>query len=135
MDAYGRKRFSLEEAKNYTSLLIDDFKDHYTSLGYHEKLPVNITSGIDPTVLFIGSGISILKPNILEGTISAPGIFIVQNCLRTHNTKWLLNEDRPLVWGSYFTNVVLVAPSERLREACYETFDFFEKRLNIHPQN
>lgn len=132
---YGRKKFSPRNSREYAESLIKNFKDHYALLGYQEEPPKKISSGIDQTVLFIGSGISVLKPYILENKIPSPGIFITQNCIRTQNVKGLLNDNYSPAWGSYFTNIELIAPPERLYASCNETFDFFEKRLGISPAN
>ena len=132
---YGRKRFFPETAREHVELLIADFKKYYSSLGYKEEPAVLISSGIDPTVRFIGSHISVFKPYLIEKRIPNPGLFIRQECIRTRNKDRLLDDSYFPKWGSYFTSIGAVTPPERLYEACNETFNFFEKRLVISPEN
>jgi len=132
---YGRKRFPLKKARDYVESLINSFKKYYLELGYKEELPLPISSGFDPSVVFIGSGISVLKPRLFAGTLSSPGYFIVQNCVRARNVNSLLDCSYTHMWGSYFTNLLLIAPPGRLRSTCNETFDYFEHRLGIAPVN
>lgn len=134
-NAYGKERFSPEEARNHVESLVADFKGHYSLLGYREEPPVQISSGVDPTVRFIGSHVSVFKPYLIENNVPTPGIFMRQNCLRTRNADKLLDDDYFPNWGSYFPSIGAVAPPERLGEVCDETFDFFEKKLAIAPEN
>ena len=124
-NVYSKERFLPETAKEHVESLVVDFKNHYSLLGYKEEAPVQISSGVDPTVRFIGSHISVFKPYLGEGNISAPGIFMRQNCLRTRNADKLLDDDYFPNWGSYFPSIGAITPPERLDEACDETFDFF----------
>lgn len=132
---YGKEKFSPEMAKERVESLVADFKDYYSSLGYKEEPSVQISSGVDPTVRFIGSHISVFKPYLSENNVPNPGIFMRQNCVRTRNADKLLDDDYFPNWGSYFPSVGAITPPERLNEACNETFNFFEKRLAISPEN
>lgn len=132
---YGLEKFPPETAKEHVESLVTDFKEHYSSLGYKEEPPVQISSGIDSTVRFIGSHISVFKPYLVENKVQTPGLFMRQNCLRTRNVDGLLDDDYSPNWGSYFPSIGAITPPERLNEACNETFDFFEKRLIISPEN
>lgn len=134
-NVYGKEKFSPEVAKERVESLVADFKDYYFSLGYKEEPPVQISSGVDPTVRFIGSHISVFKPYLGEDNVPTPGIFMRQNCLRTRNADKLLDDDYFPNWGSYFPSIGAITPPERLDEACDETFDFFEKRLALSPKN
>jgi len=132
---YGKERFSPESAKGHVDLLTNSFKNHFLKLGYVEELPLPISSGFDPSVVFIGSGISVLKPRLFAGPLLSPGYFIVQNCVRARNINGLLDDNCSSIWGSYFTNILLIAPPERLQEAVNETFDYFEHGLKIDSTN
>ena len=135
-NVYGKEKFSPEVAKERVESLVADFKGYYSLLGYREEPPVQISSGVvDPTVRFIGSHISVFKPYLCENNVPAPGIFMRQNCLRTRNADKLLDDDYFPNWGSYFPSIGVITPPERLDEACDETFNFFEKRLAISPEN
>jgi len=132
---YGKEKFSPEKAKEYVESMIDDFKVHYSSLGYREENSILISSGVDPTVRFIGSQISVLKPYFLEKRVPSPGIFMRQDCIRTKNLDRFLDDDFMPAWGSYFPNMGAIAPPERIFDGCQNTFDFFEKKLQIDPGN
>ena len=61
-------------------LINDTFREHFSAYGYSEIQAVPVSSRIDPTVRFIGSPISILKPLITAGHIPFPGVFAIQKC-------------------------------------------------------
>lgn len=135
VNIYGKERFSPEFAKEHLELLISDFKNYYTSLGYQEEPPVLITSGIDPTVRFVGSHISVLKPYLIENSIPGKGIFISQNCIRTRNADSLLDDDYSPKLASFFNSLGVLAQPERLPEVCKEVFDFLNSNLGIPSEN
>jgi len=132
---YGKEKFSQETAKEHLESLINNFKGYYSSLGYKEEPPVLISSGIDPTVRFIGSHISVFKPYLTENRVPSPGLFMRQDCVRTRNADRLLDDSYFPNWGSYFPSIGAITPPKRLNETCEETFDFFEKKLGISPEN
>lgn len=132
---YGNEKFYPETAKEHVESLVNNFKEYYSSLGYKEEPPVLISSGIDPTVRFIGSHISVLKPYLIENRVPSPGLFMRQDCIRTRNVDKLLDDNYSPNWGSYFPSIGAITPPERLDDACNETFDFFEKRLGVLPEN
>src|SRR3989338_1679773 len=134
-NVYDKEKFSPETAKDHVESLVTDFKDYYSLLGYREEPSVQISSGIDSTVRFIGSHISVFKPYLGENNVPAPGIFMRQNCLRTRNADRLLDDSYFPNWGSYFPSIGAITPPKRLNETCEETFDFFEKKLGISPEN
>jgi hypothetical protein len=126
-----RRSFSLAKSKAYVDSLIFIFKEHFHRLGYREEKPVKISSGIDSTVRFVGSPINVLKQYLIKREVPYPGVFIHQNCIRTRNANKLLDSNYSPNWGSYFPGIGAITPPERLKEACNETFDFFEKTLLI----
>jgi hypothetical protein len=135
LNVYGHEKFMPEKAKEHVESLVSDFKSHYMGEDYQEIQSVPITSGIDPTVRFIGSHISVLKPYIEDGTTPSPGLFMQQDCLRTRNVDKLLDDGYLPNWGSYFSSIGAITPPERLDDACTTTFDFLEKKLLIKPEN
>lgn len=124
-------KLSHEAVREKVTSLSIGFKNHYSSLKYIEEPSVKICSGIDPTVRFVGSHISVLKPYLSTETIPEKGIFIVQNCLRTRNVDKLLDDNFSPNWGSYFSSLGALTRPEKLDETCNHVFDFFEKKLNI----
>lgn len=122
-------------AKEYVESLVEKLKYFYISLGLLEHQPVAITSGIDKTVRFIGSHISVLKPYILNGSIPDEGYFIRQNCLRTRNAKHFFDNDYYPAWGSYFPSFGIVLKPEMLEDGCKNILDFFKEKLNIRKED
>ncbi|MES2314440.1 MAG: hypothetical protein V4524_00690 [Patescibacteria group bacterium] len=129
------KPFEREDAWKAVEQLTMEFGSYYSSLGYIEHQPVDISSGIDPSVRFIGSHISVLKPELIGGSIPAPGEYIVQDCMRAKNLKELFNDASSPQWGSTFTSMGALVPYERLDELVSETLIFFEKILNVKNED
>lgn len=132
---YEKPLFVRENAAEYVESIKNDFKNFYASLGYKEQQSVPISSGIDPTVRFIGSHISVLKPYIIEQTIPTPGCFINQNCIRTQNVNNLFNDDVASRWGSSFASLGAISPEVRLNEVCHEAFRFLEDIQGIKKED
>ena len=132
---YGKEKFPPERAKQYIDWIVNNFKEHFSSLDYKEGQSVPISSGVDPSVRFIGSPISVFKPRLVNRQIPYPGIFMRQDCIRTKNSDKLLNDDFLPAWGSYFPNMGAITPPERISDGCNEAFDFFEKKLGISREN
>src|SRR5690606_15695382 len=104
--------------------MIDNFKDYFASKGYREAKPVKITSGVDPTVRFIGSHISTLKDVMLTGQIPEEGLFISQPCVRTRNKSRLFDDTYLPAWGSYFKSIGVVTNMDKAEELCSESLDY-----------
>ena len=135
VNIYEKTKYSPEQARERLESLKQDFKDFYSSHGYTEHPSVAITSGVDPTVRFIGSHISVYKPYLVEDNVPNPGYFMSQDCVRTRNADRLLDDDYFPNWGSYFPSLGTIAHPERLDEVCEEVFDFFEQKLKIAKEN
>lgn len=131
INIYGRTRFAPEQAREHVIEIKNEFKTFYSSLGYVEHPSVLISSGVDPTVRFIGSHISVFKPYLVNSTIPRPGYFIVQDCIRTKNLEHTFDDNYFPKWGSYFPSLGVIAQPEELKKICIETFKFFEERLRI----
>jgi len=132
---YGRHRFTPERAKEHVEGLINDFQEYYSSRGYREEPSVKISSGIDPTVRFIGSHISVFKPYLAQDTVPNPGLYMRQNCLRTRNAGRLLDDEFSPAWGSFFTSIGALSAPDRLDAATAESLSFFENQLGIDRQH
>lgn len=130
-NVYGREKFSPAESKMYVDKMKNDFGDHFSSLGYQREEPVKISSGIDSTVRFIGSGISVLKPYFTDKKVPAPGVYIQQDCIRTRNVDRFKDDNFQPNWGSYFPNLGAITPPDRIKEGCIETFEFIGDKLGI----
>jgi len=128
---YERPILGREHGREAVESLKDDFKDFYGAHGYKEHEPVPISSGIDPTVRFIGSHISVFKSYLLSDTVPTPGYFMAQDCIRTQNVKRLFDDEYLPRWGSFFTSLGTISPAGRLTDVCGESLDFLEQKLDI----
>jgi hypothetical protein len=111
------------------------YREHMTGLGYEDHPPVALTSGVDPTVRFIGSHISVLKPYLLDRTVPEDGYILVQDCLRTRNVQTLLDDDYFPKYGSFFTSLGGIAPPESLDKVCADVATFITDELGIPREN
>ncbi|EKE18542.1 MAG: hypothetical protein ACD_9C00301G0004 [uncultured bacterium] len=123
--------FSSENAREHVEEIKRIFSEHFSSLGYLEHPSVAISSGIDPTVRFIGSHISVFKPYILEKSVPNPGYFMSQDCIRARNLKHLLDDNFLPKWGSYFPSLGTISPPDHLHKVCEEVFALFADKLKI----
>lgn len=92
--------------------LQESFEKFLREKKYKALPPQNITSGIDPTVLFIGSHSSVVKPMMFAGEIPDWGVYLTQPCVRTQNVKKLFT-DTPLFWWSNFTTLWKTLPPNK----------------------
>lgn len=129
---YERSVLEREQGHEAIESLKGDFKDFYGARGYKEHESVLISSGIDPTIRFIGSHISVFKPYLLSDTVPTPGYFMAQDCIRTQNVKRLFDDEYLPRWGSFFTSLGTISPANRLNDVCGESLDFLKEKLNIN---
>lgn len=107
---------------------VAEFRRHYRRRGYREQPPVPLVSDVDPTVRFIGSTISVLKPYVLQGSIPRPGIFLVQPALRTRNLARLLEEKASLTSPSFFLHLGTVSPPDCVELTALHAWTFLRQR-------
>lgn len=119
---------SRREARTEMRRLANEFSDFYVKKGYLKHPSVLISSGIDRTVYFVGSHISVLKPYLLSGEIPAPGYVIVQDCIRTHNLTTYRLRGKAFNWASFFTSMGLLSPPHKLRQVGSEIVEFLRKQ-------
>lgn len=111
--------------------VIQSFRSYFSSQGYHEHTPVDINSRLDPSVYFIGSTISVLKPYLFAASIPEPGLFLVQRCVRTQNSKLLLTDSEMPKWASYFQSIGTLSPITKLKQVCMDVWNFLHISLGI----
>jgi hypothetical protein len=95
-----------------TDELSSAFLEFFEGEGLRSVEPVGVTSGIDPSVRFVGSTISVLKPHLTSPP--APGLCLAQPALRTQNLGRLLADPAPLLWSSVFQALGTLAPHHLL---------------------
>lgn len=128
-------RFERKDSHNHMQNMIDGFLDYFQERHCVKHEPVKISSGIDPSVRFIGSHISVLKPYFMNGTIPDGGYVMSQPCIRTRNLKNYANDDFYPNWGSYFPSLGVLTKPERLEEISHQTYEFIRNQWNISPED
>lgn len=112
--------------------IIDGFLNHFSMRGYSMKEAVSIdNNGIDNSVYFIGAPISVLKPYILNQNIPSPGICMHQGCIRTKNTKTVLDDSVIPPWGSCFSWLATLTPFEERKRLLQDAIIYFLEVLKI----
>lgn len=118
------------------SILIKLFLEFYHSKNYFEHEQIKISTGLDPTVQFIGSHISVYKKYLISKKIPITGYYMMQKCVRTQNLKNCLRKDNiPFKYSSYFYSLGVLAPTVRLEKVCSEFFEFLNTKLKINLEN
>lgn len=110
------------------------FEKLFAEAGYTQEPAVPITQKVDKTVRFVGAPISVMKPRLLTGDIPQPGVFMVQDCLRTQNLASLFNPDDLPTYGSFFTAMGALVRYDDLPNLFSITNNLLLDRLNI-PSN
>ncbi len=122
----------IEKGRNneYLDFVESKFNDFFTSKGYYEEKPVNITSQVDPTIDFIGSKISPLKEYIIDNNIPENGIFLIQNSMKLKSLQSLKTNDFQK-FGSYYKCMgTLTTPN--LNKIVYDLFEYLTSRDYLH---
>ena len=127
--------FERKDSHTHMQNMIDGFLNYFQKRSYIKHEAVKISSGIDPSVRFIGSHISVLKPYFMNETIPEGGYVMSQPCVRTRNLKNYANDDFYPNWGSYFPSLGILTRPERLEEIANQTYEFIQDQWNIAPEN
>jgi hypothetical protein len=86
----------------------------FVSQGYREQPAAKLSSGVDPTVIFVGSNINGLKSYILNG-IPSEGVVIDQPSMRFRELHNLFDPTYKPVYGTFFNEMgAIVSPSESM---------------------
>lgn len=107
----------------------------FSDNGYKRERSVDISSGVDNSVTYIGSGISVLKPILLNGQIHSKGNFIKQKAIRTQSLKNIYDKDKITEFTSFFDALCVLSNYEQLEVLVKDSFAFFEDYLGVAPQD
>jgi len=111
--------------------ILDLFYNLYEGNGYKKEKEALITSGIDKSVFFIGSAISVLKPYLLSECIPSCGICLAQRSIRTQQLANLTNPERNVSgWSSYFILLGTLNTYQNLERELYNTYVFLRRAGN-----
>lgn len=115
----------------YLDFVEQKFEDCFSSKGYIEEQPVNITSQVDKTVDFIGSKISPLKKYILTEDFGENGRFLIQNSMKLKSLRYL-KETTPQKFGSYYKCMGTLSKPD-LEKVVFDMFEYltYDKYLGI----
>lgn len=123
--------WSREKGPVTRAQLVNAFYEHYERLGVRRVAPVPVTSGIDPSTLFVGSSISVLKPYISGRRIPVDGLALAQPAVRVHNARRLLEPGFRFEWGGTFTNIAVLTPYLEPGELLAHSVAFFLDTLGF----
>ncbi len=137
--AYPRPRFILFKAKMWQQ--IENIKqlknicfNFFESNGYLHTPAEPIIPLIDRSVLYTNSAIIPFKPMVLSKNIPAHPLFVLQECIRLHETKYTPQEDYFLQRMSCFSMFGAFAPMSMLRKSCEDMIKLLLEVLKV-PQN
>lgn len=127
----------MKDNERYLELkkLTNGFLDFARTKNYSLEPSVKITSGLDPSVKFIGAPISLLKPYFMSNTISDSGIAMRQNCVRTRNHKILFEPSILPNWGSFFTGMCILVKYGDLKKICLDAIDLLINQFGIKKED
>ena len=109
--------------------------DCFSNQGYKKVDGVYISSGIDPSVTFIGSGISVLKPDLLSDNIPKNGEYVIQKAIRTQNLKNIYDLETDPSYYSFFEAFSALRNYENLDLLFEDMILFFNMNLNIEKKD
>lgn len=111
--------------------ITDAFREHFARCGSEPETAVDPLSRIDPTVRFVGSAISVLKPRLLSGTIPDTGVHLVQPAIRTRNLALLPDPGARPRWASYFRALGTLRRPDELEQTLVEVRRFLHEALAV----
>lgn len=111
-----------------------DYNNYLLSHNYVKNSSVNITSGIDSSVVLIGSAISVFKTKLLNCQINKNGEFLFQPAIRTRGIKKLLIPEQ-LEWYSYFDATGILVNYDLLEKLVYDVVEFLNKCFCVDYSN
>ena len=117
--------------QNFRELLSLDktFESYFSALGYVWHQPVSVTSSIDPTVRFVGSHTSVMKPYIDGASLPPEGYAMIQPCLKTKNLPAYAQPEQSLAFASYYACHGLFFTYAKLDQATEQTLKYLRQHL------
>jgi hypothetical protein len=124
-------KFRREESQKHMRNIMGTFLDYFVDLSYRLHEPVKIHSGIDSSVHYIGSHISVLKNYLINDDVPEKGVVISQPCVRTQNLKKYSDDVYVSNWGSFFHSLGALVKIDKVEEATAQTFDLLKNEWGI----
>lgn len=121
---------SVKSLTNIRTQFLQCFKDY----GCIEEDASKISSGIDPTVIFVGSTTNSLKKYILN-EIPVEGIVSDQPSMRFRETKYLFDKVYYPQYGAFFNELGVLTRHENSQGLCNQFHNYFTDYLNIDEKD
>jgi hypothetical protein len=119
----------LPDLRGRLASLIGDFRTSLRQHGFNEARAVPITARVDPTVRFVGSVISVLKPVLIEERIPPGGVSLAQPVLRTMNLHRARDPEHHPRWPSYFLQLGAITAPESRHSAAEAALVFLHRQV------
>ena len=110
------------------------FIDFFTNKNYKLEKSVKITSGIDPSVFFVGSTISVLKPLLLNDNIDSTGNIAIQNAIRSRALNRIYIPEK-IEWSSYFDAIGLLVNYNNIDNIIGDVLEYLNNKADISYQD
>lgn len=110
--------------------LKNDYGNYLLLHGYVEDESVEISSGVDHSVVLVGSTISVLKSKLLNHNVNKNGEFLFQRAIRTRGIKRLLIPEK-IEWYSYFDASGILVNYNKIDKLVYDVIEFINKNMNF----
>ncbi len=127
-------QLSKQQAHKCLEQACSQFRTFFEGKNYQHRKSALMSSGIDPTVRFVGSHMNTLKADMNNRDIHSP-IYIVQPCLKTKNISSYEDPHFYPRYGSYYMSLGLLAPANCLEQICLDTHEYLLSCKSIHDQN
>ncbi|MGI4775625.1 MAG: hypothetical protein ACRYE9_01645 [Janthinobacterium lividum] len=124
-----KKPLSILRYINYNFLIFFSNKNFIV----HKE--VNICSGIDRSVRFIGSHTSVLKNYMIDSTLPDQGFAINQDCFKAKNLRFIDKDDQDLKVPSFFPCNGILLKYEYAPRAIDYLLEFFIHFLGINARS
>lgn len=134
-NSYWRPPLQPHEIKEKHDRISWDFLEHFSLQWYLEEPQVWINDGIDDSVYFVGAPISVLKPYLVNWVIPNEWIGMSQDCIRTRNTKSLLDDEKINKWGSCFTWIATLVNTDKGLSLLKDSIEYLLETLQIPLKN
>lgn len=115
---------------NYIKSICFNF---FANNGYIHNLAEPIIPIVDRSVLYTNSAIIPFKPKIVSNDIPEHPLFLLQECIRLHETKHTPQENYFLQRMSCFSMFGVFAPMNALSKACHDMVKLLLDVLKVSP--
>ncbi|MBU0637043.1 hypothetical protein KKH16_02450 [Patescibacteria group bacterium] len=130
-EKYLPEEFNRDEIAEYSEVVRSSYLEHFSNNGYEKKDSIDIVAkDADPSVLFIGSTISALKPLYLNNEVPENGAIIDQPCIRTQNLKNIYSK-MPNKGNTVFELVGGIAPENKFSDVYILSLEYFYEKLKV----